>query len=353
MVSSTTPWILSASGLKLLGSGELLESPTIIVPRKFLFFQHIDLSAVPRNLWNSVIQQRIRQLSPFSVVDHWQVVEGNSAQVWFWDRRKLSGFQESQELTSVPCIPENLFYSPYDQGFRLQPCFEGWEMQYWHQGVLKQSRWLSALPCEADQQEFARILQAQLLLIDDKIEWVQGSRELLIRPWNEKPFWSKENLQQEKAVTTLALGFLLSMLLLQLGMTLGVIVKEAIATASTSHKQQSLKALVRQRDQALQEQEFNQVFSKYLALPSQLALVANVTSFLTDVPFVLLDWQYQQGQLTLLIQQDQPNPRVIIEQLSKSPLFINVRTEPGQTPMQTRLLMTVKGVLLDEVNNAK
>jgi hypothetical protein len=78
--------------------------------------------------------------------------------------------------------------------------------------------------------------------------------------------------------------------------------------------------------------------------PSQLHLLAQVRSCLSGLNnFMILDWQYQRGQLAVLLQQDNLDTRALIEACNKNPTFTDVRAEPGITPNQTRLLFTLPG----------
>jgi hypothetical protein len=334
---------MTSERIKLLAANSAyelsaLESPTLIIPRKYLFYQCMDFAAVPRTLRNNLLLQRVRQLSPFNNPATWQVSEGNAAQVWFWDAERVIRMHDEQDLPTLSVVPEIMLYPPLDNGLRVQPCIEGWELQYWSAKLLRHSRWFAAKPSARDQADFVRVCGAA-----ENEEWFEGVTHLLTKPWNEKAFWSKENLQSEAVAPRLVLGVFFVWFGLQLGLGLGVQIKKAFLSASVSSRSESLADLVKQRDAAVQQQEFNQAVSALIQSPSQLHLLAQARTCLSAFDFMILSWQYQRGQIALLLQQDNLDTRALIEACNKNPTFADVRAEPGVTPNQTRLLFMLQG----------
>jgi len=331
--SSTTPWILGSDALKLADENVSLESPSLIIPRKYLFYQYMDFAAVPRALRRNLVLQRIRQLSPFGEPAFVEVAEGDSVQVWFWDAARLARLHSQQDLPALIAVPEILLYPPFDDGLRIQQCLDGWELQYWSGKTLHHSRWLPTLPSAREQADFVRVCGAS-----EADTWHTADALLLPRPWNEKQFWSKDYLLSEAVAPKLVLIALLAWFVLELGMWLGAAGKEVLLSHSVASKNSQLINLVRQRDHALQQQEFNQAILTLIDAPTQLHLLAEVQACLKDVSYTILDWQYQRGQLDLILQQENLDTRALIESCGKSKVFGEVRAEPGITPNQTRLL---------------
>lgn len=331
--SSSTPWILSSDALKPADASISLESPSLIIPRKYLFYQYMDFAAVPRALRRNLVLQRIRQLSPFGEPAFVEVAEGDSIQVWFWDAARVARLHSQQDLPSLVAVPEILLYAPCENGLRLQQCLDGWELQYWSGNTLRHSRWLSSLPSERDKADFVRVCGTT-----EADVWQAVDAQLLPRSWNEKQFWSKDYLLSPAVAPKLVLLALVAWLCLELGLWLGAAGKEAVLSHSVASKNSQLIDLVRQRDRALQQQEFNQSVLALLEAPSQLHLLAQVHSCLKDMNYTILDWQYQRDQLNLVLQQESLDTRALIESCSKASVFGEVRAEPGITPDQTRLL---------------
>lgn len=322
----------------------VLESPTLIIPRKYLFYQCIEFDVVSRSLRANLLIQRIRQLSPFNNPAHWQVNQGNLEQVWFWESERVIRMHHEQDLPTLNVVPETMLYPPLANGLRIQPCIEGWDLQYWSANVLRHSRWFASKPNAREQADFIRVCGAA-----ENEEWQEGDLYLLPKPWNEKTFWSKENLTSEAVAPRLVLGVLLAWLTLQLGLGLGVQIHEKILATSVASKNKQLKTLVRERDGALQQQELNQAIVSLVSSPSQLHLLAQVRACIpADAKYSILDWQYQHGQLTLLLQQDSLDTRALIQSCSANPAFSEVHVEPGITPDQIRVLFSLPEAAADK-----
>ncbi len=336
--SLVTPWVITSEGVKLLtdltfaGSCTQLESPCVIIPRQYLFFLYVNLESVPHGLRRNLIQQRLRQVSPFKNPSSWIVQEGVNAQIWFWDDSLICTRREQVPELPRSVLPESLLRSPFAQGFRMQPCLNGWEMQYWDATNLRHTRWLLQRPDACEQADFVRTCGYSL----EQVKWVEAGTDLLPRPWSEKPFWTKETLTNEKIATKLIAGVLVAWVFLELGLGLGTQIKSSWLAAQVADKNEAMMDLVNQRDGALRQQEFNQAIGQLVSAPSPLFLSAQVHQCLADFDFAILDWQYQRGQLVLLLQKEGLDTRALIESCAANPVFTDVRVEPGLTPEQTR-----------------
>lgn len=336
------------SNYSSVSSHTQLESPRLIIPRQYLFYLYVNLESVPHALRRNLIQQRLQQASPFSNPASWIVQEGNSAQIWFWDDSLIRARREQESQLPTSVLPESLLRSPFTQGFRLQPCLSGWEMQYWDATNLRHTRWLSQRPDVRAQADFVRTCGYSL----DQVEWAEADANLLPRPWNEKPFWSKENLTSEPVATKLIAGVLLAWVTLELGMGLGTQIKESYLSSSVAAQNEAMMDLVSQRDGALRQKEFNQAISDLTAAPTPLFIAAQVQQCLAAFEFSILDWQYQRGQLVLVLQKEGLDTRALIESCAANPAFTDVRVEPGLTPDQTRVLFSLPGAVIEGEPNA-
>lgn len=345
--SLITPWVVTAEGSCLLSdfpsasSNTQLESTCLIVPRQYLFYLYVNLDSVPHALRSSLLQQRIQQASPFANPASWIVQDNNAAQIWFWDNNLVQARREQTPDLPASAVPEALFHSPFSDGLCLQPCLSGWELQYWQQSRLRQSRWLPARPDLRTRADFVRTCG----LNSDQSEWAEASATLLARPWNERPLWSKASLTSEPVATKLLAALLLAWVALELGMGTGALVKESWLSASVAERSDAMMDLVNQRDGALRQKEFNQAIVDLTAAPSQLFLAARVHECLASFDFAILDWQYQRGQLVVLLQKEGLDTRALIESCAANPAFTDVRVEPGITPDQTRVLFSLPGAV--------
>lgn len=326
-----------------------MDSARVILPRQYLFYIYIALANVPKSLRANVIQQRIQQVSPFSSPASWIIQEDNAAQVWFWDAALIAQHRTANPNLPQAVLPEPLLRAPQQEGFYLQACLNGWDMQYWVEGELRYTRWLLIKPDSRTLADFVR----QCGKNTAEANWVDLEAGLMDRPWNEKPFWTKETLTNEKIATKLIAGVLVAWVFLELGLGLGTQIKSSWLAAQVAEKNEAMMDLVNQRDGALRQQEFNQAIGQLVSAPSPLFLSAQIHQCLADFDFAILDWQYQRGQLVLLLQKEGLDTRALIESCAANPVFTDVRVEPGLTPEQTRVLFSLQGDSSEEQTDAE
>lgn len=325
-----------------------LSSARLIVPRQFLFYLYVPLGNIPKTLRANLIQQRVQQASPFANPASWVIQEEQAAQIWFWDADLIARRRADNPSLPQSVLPETLLRQPLVDGFYLQACLNGWDMQCWSAGELLHTRWLLNKPDVRAQTDFVRHCSKN----NQDANWVELQPLLLDRPWNEKPFWTRETLTQEKVATRLIAGLLAAWVFLELGLGLGTEIKSSWLAAQVAEKNDAMMDLVNQRDGALRQQEFNQAIGQLIANPSPLYLAAQIHQCTADVDFAILDWQYQRGQLVVLLQKEGLDTRGLIESCAANPAFTDVRVEPGLTPDQTRVLFSLPGALQEESNNA-
>lgn len=317
-----------------------LESPRLMIPRQFLFFVNISLINLPKALRANLIQQRVQQASPFANPASWIVQDEYSAQVWFWDAELVARRRTENPQLPQSLLPEPLLRQPQAEGFYLQPCLKGWDLQHWSAGQLQYTRWVPQLPEARQLADFVR----QCGKSASDVNWVELATELLSRPWNEKPFWTRDTLTQEKIATKLIAGVLVAWVFLELGLGLGTTLKSSWLASSVAAQNESMMDLVSQRDGALRQQEFNQSVTELVTAPTPLFLAAQIHQCLANFDFAILDWQYQRGQLILLLQKEGLDTRALIESCTRNAIFTDVRVEPGLTPDQTRVLFSLPGM---------
>ncbi len=351
--SLVTPWVITADSVLPIDQLPVaislqLDSARLIIPRQYLFYLYIPLVNVPKALRASVIQQRIQQASPFINPENWIIQEDQTAQVWFWDSALITRYRIDNPGLPKSMLPEPLLRSPQDDGFYLQPCLNGWDIQFWFSGELIHTRWSPQKPDVRALADFVRNSSKS----SRDASWVELNSDLLDRPWNEKPFWTKETLTNEKVATKLIAGLLVAWVFLELGLGAGTEIKSSWLAADVAEKNEAMSDLVNQRDGALRQQEFNQAIGQLIATPTPLYLSAQVNQCLAGFELVVLDWQYQRGQLILVVQKEGLDTRALIESCVTNPAFSDIRVEPGITPEQTRILFSLPGGEPEEQRDA-
>ncbi len=325
-----------------------MDSPRLIVPRQYLFYLYVPLANVPKALRTNLIHQRVQQASPFTSPASWVIQEEHAAQIWFWDSDLIAKRRLDNSSLPQSVLPETLLRQPQVDGFYLQACLHGWDMQCWSEGQLLHTRWLPHKPEARMQLDFVRHCSQSI----QDANWIELDASLLNRPWNEKPFWTRETLTNEKIATKLLAGILVAWVFLELGLVAGTQIKSTWLAANVAEKNEAMMDLVNQRDGALRQQEFNQAIGQLVSTPSPLFLSAQINQCLADFDFAVLDWQYQRGQLVLLLQKEGLDTRALIESCATNPAFSDVRVEPGITPDQTRVLFSLPGTQPEEQSDA-
>lgn len=351
--SLVTPWVITADSVLPIDQlpeaiSLQLDSARLIIPRQYLFYLYVPLDNVPKALRASLIRQRVQQASPFANPGSWIIQEEHAAQIWFWDSGLIARYRTDNPALPQSILPETLLRKPRENGFYLQPCLKGWDAQFWSSGELIHTRWL---PHKPDGRVLADFVRNSSKSTRDA-DWVELDSDLLDRPWNEKPFWTKETLTSEKIATKLIAGILMAWVCLELGLGVGTEIKSSWLVADVAEKNETMGELVSQRDGALRQQEFNQAVSQLISTPTPLYLSAQINQCLASFELAILDWQYQRGQLILVVQKEGLDTRALIESCATNPTFSDVRVEPGITPEQTRILFSLSGNEPEEQRNA-
>jgi hypothetical protein len=310
-------------------SGPLAATSVDYIPRQQLVYLRLDLHAIPKAHWQNVIQQGIRKHSPFESCSHTVYVSEQHAQIWLW--------AQGEAKTASQRIPEPLLHPPIRDGLLLQTCHQGYDVQYWKDSVLRASLWCAEAPTEETKSSFARA--CGIAAADS--DWHSQALLWLPAPWTVKPFWTLETLTSEPILTRIVAGLLLAAILFQLAVVGGVYIQRNNIASEISEREAAVAELITVRDQATQQQQRNAQLFDLMSVPSQLLLSAEIHTRLREIPFEILDWQYQAGRLRLLVQQENLSTRAVIEALNASRLFTDVRIEPGLLPEQSVFSMTL------------
>ena len=122
------------------------------MPRSRLIYRRFDLSGVPAAHRARALQIKLEAWQPLASVRFWTGWQQGTAQVWAW----AAGESGLQPAAGERPLPEPLAYAPMQKGTRLVRCVEGFEGQFWLDGVLRQSRWWAVEPAAKAWQTFLR-----------------------------------------------------------------------------------------------------------------------------------------------------------------------------------------------------
>jgi len=310
------------------GADETCCAPASFIPRSQLVYRCIDFADVPAALRHRVLQQRLKSLVPFTEFDYFLVWESHQALVWLWP--VAAGFDSSSR-------PEPLFHPSVSDGFQWLACAQGYELQYWQKGVLMQSSWSLEQPSDVQLEQFQRGCGA----LADPMTWLRQDLQWLPRSWAEKPFWTRENLISESVLAPTLAVFLSLWLIWVLGSGAGSYWRLSSLEDRVALQREQVQELLQLREAAMEQQASNQYLLELLDQSTQLDVAEELYGRLSAVPFRILDWQYQRGQLKLILQQPELDSRAVLEALAASQIFTQARIEPGLLQEQSVLTLTL------------
>ena len=336
------------------GSAELpLASahPHWIVGRGLCMYQCEDFGGVPRNKRRSALELKLPVWSPFVRNAYHCVWSGGVAMVWYWDEDKVAAAREAagarrrrggaKAAAGVRVLPETLFYPRKADGVHLQACREGFELQHWRGDRLVDSLWYPERPREA---QLGRFLGRQggeaRAAATGPVPKAWGDA-LAPEPWSTTLTpreWLEAN---ERALVTAGLLALALAVLWQEARFWKVRHLEEAAAAELARMQDRLGPLLEARSELLRLRRTNRALAALLDEPSQARLMGLVDRALPSAEAEFREWRYQQGELTLVVEDPDPDPIAYVRALEAEPLFEQVRAEPARGS-EDRLEITLR-----------
>jgi hypothetical protein len=281
-----------------------------IIGRELLLYQLIDLSGVPGNLRLKVLGQKVRQFSPFEQPGHCAIHRDDAAMVWMWDESArqiaLNALVERQSnlaghVQKLRPLPEALLHPCLEHGEVTQTCFSGSDRQKWHQNKLVSSQWMPS-------------------------SVAAGNMQLLAEPWGERKSvgFFDERLLARGGVLVFA-----AIILFQLG-TMSRLLwasNELEQDLSSSGKEVSEVLALREKVRVMKKE--NGLLVSWFSTPSQIAILADFDELLTPSTVGIVNWDYQNGDLKVTVEDENLDNRAYVESLSEGVRFSEVGVEPG------------------------
>lgn len=271
---------------------------------------------------------------------------GHRACVYAWDGDAVQAAMTGagQEASRCTIWPETFFRPPLTEGVRLAQMLDGVEGQVWKNGLLVATRWWAAAPLPRDWAIFLRAAGVDLTQTALDVP-APADSEILPQPWTivvppVTDLWSL--LQNERAAAiaaaVVAVPFLYyaAQAITLMGATMRVEASIADMTAAN----QTIRT-----DRAAAFTNLETIES-YLALenyPSQFVTMNVVSNLLRESKVSVGEWNFDSGNLQLLIQADRPlEAPFFIEMFEKDPLFSNVSGTMGNQQRELRLSMQIE-----------
>ena len=303
-----------------------------------------DFANVPKNRRHSALEHQLPVWSPFAATGHYCVWSGNLAMIWFWDADTVSGelpgSAHRKDGAHYRIRPETVFLQRHKDGVRLQRCYEGFEMQYWQQNVLKDSFWSPEPP---DEHRLNWFLGRQGIASAEPRPEFGGTleAELSANPWGSE-LTLKEWLEVNERVLVASCVLVLSMILVWQETRFWRIdyLNKAVVD-EFSQKQNELEPFLKARNELINLRRKNQKLSEILGTPSQAYLMSVVDRAIPNATARFQEWHYQQGELRVIVEDAEMNPVEFVRSLEAEPLFSQVKAEQAQGNNRTEITLTV------------
>ena len=292
-----------------------------------------DFAHVPRSKRRSALVLKLPVWSPFERTGHYCAWSGSSAMVWLWDADKVDveppRGADAPAAARVRVRPETVFQARKPDGLHLQACREGFELQYWRSGVLADALWLPDCPDERNLRWFLDRQGTDAHEVAANMPSVTGA-ELEPEPWPVRLTLGEWLEANERPLVALCL--------LALAMT--VVWHEArfwkihklrdVVASEFARVQDELDPLLQARNELWRLRRTNRALSEILSEPSQAHLMALVDRALPSVQARFREWRYNQRELTVIVEDPDPDPITYVRSLEAEPLFDQVRAEPAR-----------------------
>ena len=310
--------------------------PHWIVGRGLCMYRCEDFGSVPRNKRRSALELRLPVWSPFERTGYHCVWSGASAMLWYWDEEKVAAGRgasrgrlrgaAARSAARVRVLPETVFHARKPDGLHLQPCREGFELQHWRTNLLVDSFWFPERPRE---RQVGWFLGRQAGASPSQSVAEARDAEIAPEPWTTSLApreWLEAN---ERALVTACLLVLALALVWQEARFWKVRHLERAAATELARLQDRLGPRLEARNELLRLRRTNRALAQILNEPSQARLMLLVDRALPNAEAEFREWRYQQGELSVVVEDPDPDPIAYVRALEAEPLFDQVRAEPA------------------------
>ena len=313
-----------------------------------------DFANVPRGKRRSALALRLAVWSPFERTGHYCAWSGAVAMVWFWDEDQAGPGAGAPDgpgaerpdagangAARVRVLPETVFHARKPDGLHLQPCREGFELQYWRAGVLADAFWSPDRPGERDLRGFLDRQGAEAHAAHSGPPAVADA-ELGPEPWpvSRTPGeWLEAN--ERPLVATCLLVLVLAVVWQEARFWKIRHLAESVS-AELALMQDQLDPLLAAREELLRLHRTNRALAAILREPSQARLMGLVDRALPGADARFREWRYQQRELEVIVEAPDLDPIEYVRSLEAEPLFDQVRAEPVRGDDRLAIMLRVR-----------
>ncbi len=308
-----------------------------VVGRALCLFKAFFIPLPPRDR-NEALSLQLQQWSPFSQTGQYVVWQDSYALVWIWDEETRQLLATRVEAGNALVVPEDLFFSPPEKdGVRLLHCLSGIVAEYWHENVLRDSRWWAESPSSKAVNQF--YCNNDLSIPPQLPECV--SSLTLKKPWGIATVLHDPDKGRYEQFFLPILG----VVFLILGYQAVTLVKwtrfEQHLVARVEELTAQVEPVLTARRQTYEQKSKIVEFAKLSPYPAQLHIWAVVVRKLSTMKATVETWRYRNGTLELVLQGDKLDPGVCIRTFSEGKLFTEISPNTSRQAGQLSLKMTI------------
>lgn len=304
--------------------------PHWIVGRDLCLYRHQSFANVPASRRPAALRLQLPTWSPFANTGHHCVWAGAEAMVWLWDAdavqvdaTAVAGF-DARHAAAARVRPETVFHSRQQDGACLVRCHAGAELQFWRGAVLVDSFWSPEAP---DQSRQAWFLERQGLAAAPPLP-APPEAAALAEPWASPVRPADWLAAREWPLAVAALALLLAAALWHETRYRKVSAASEAVRAEFAARQDELGPVLAGRAELLRLRRRTKAMAAILAGPSQARIMGLVDQALPSPEARFRQWRYQQGELRVLVADQELDPVAYVQALE--PHFASVEVGASQ-----------------------
>ena len=301
---------------------------------------------VPRSRRRAALELNLPLWSPFPRTGHHCVWADDTAMVWLWDASQVQQrsseddgedvadfFADADAGDDVRVYPETVFHPKKADGFHLQICQHGFEMQYWSGGALSSSFWLPEQPDQQHIDWFLASVGEAARLAD--ITEAAAPAAFAAEPWATPETPQDWLLRNERRLALTALALFLVVAAWQEARIWRLAWSAANAAEELARRNEELRPTLATRDEVRRLQRRNVDLARILNIPSQARLMGVVHETLPDTAAQFHEWRYNQGDLNVVLKGSDIDSVAYVQGLERA--FDQVSLSQAQKPEQIEI----------------
>lgn len=301
--------------------------------------------SIPESKRKSALGLLVRKWSPFAASQfsaHWV---GHRVSVYAWDETQVAAAIAAAGLapSRVTVWPETFFRAPLSDGVRLATMIDGFEGQVWRNGLLAATRWWPTTPVARDWITFLRASSVDVSQSSTSTP-VSVVSDILPTPWTvaSAPITDLWGLLQNEQVAAIAAAVVAApflYFLAEAAILSGSTMRAETALAGMNASSQAIRA---ERAGAIGNLDNIESYLSLERLPPQFELFTAAGNLLRDSKANLSEWNYDSGQLEIVIQADHAlEAATYIQMFEQDSHFSEVTGTVGNQERELRLKMRV------------